>query len=59
MYHEKSLQKENFLREGPAIKYQPKYNYLMKKESSATIGNSVRIDEKLINPLKGRSPGPK
>lgn len=31
----------------------------MKKESSATIGNSVRIDEKLSNPLIGRSPGPK
>lgn len=31
----------------------------MKKEASAVIGNSCRIDERLLNPLMGRSPGPK
>lgn len=31
----------------------------MRKEANAVIGNSCRIDQKLLNPLMGRSPGPK
>eukprot|EP00341_Mesodinium_pulex_P001912 CAMPEP_0116896260 /NCGR_PEP_ID=MMETSP0467-20121206/5550_1 /TAXON_ID=283647 /ORGANISM="Mesodinium pulex, Strain SPMC105" /LENGTH=96 /DNA_ID=CAMNT_0004567345 /DNA_START=648 /DNA_END=938 /DNA_ORIENTATION=+ len=58
MYVTPELARERLGVEGPGIKYNPNIESIKNHNYVATIGNSKKVDFKVLNPLTGRSPGP-